>query len=58
MDVYENPELLGLYRTYTAGQETVAAHFNAAAATASMAFPLVIACTGGSVLSHQRDAPD
>jgi hypothetical protein len=42
MEFYENPELLGLYRTYTAGQDTVAAHFNTTAATASMAFPLVI----------------
>ena len=42
MDVYENPDLLGLYRAYTAGQHTVAAHFNATAAAASAAFPLVI----------------
>jgi hypothetical protein len=57
MDVYENPELLGLYRTYTAGQETVAAHFNATAATASMAFPLVIGTATDLALFPGNGAP-
>jgi len=57
MDVYENPELLGLYRAYTAGQHTVAAHFNATAAAASMAFPLVIGTATDLALFPGEGAP-
>jgi hypothetical protein len=57
MEFYENPELLGLYRTYTAGQGTVAAHFNATAATASIAFPLVIGTATDLALFPGQGAP-
>jgi hypothetical protein len=42
MDIFESPELLELYHTYTAHPESVAAHFNAAAACARAESPLVV----------------
>jgi len=42
MDIFESPELLELYHTYTAHSESVAAHFNAAAAGAAAENPFVV----------------
>jgi hypothetical protein len=42
MDIFESPELLELYHTYTAHPESVAAHFNAAAAWEGAESPLVV----------------
>jgi hypothetical protein len=43
MPVFESPELVGLFRTYTASPDSVAAHFNAASAGASADYPLIVA---------------
>jgi hypothetical protein len=43
MDIFESPELLELYHTYTARSGSVAAHFNAAAAGAAAGNPFVVA---------------
>jgi hypothetical protein len=42
MDIFESPELLELYQTYTASRDSVAAHFNAATARAAAENPLVV----------------
>jgi hypothetical protein len=43
MPVFESPELVDLFRTYTASPDSVAAHFNAASAGASADDPLIVA---------------
>jgi hypothetical protein len=43
MPVFESPELVELFRTYTASPDSVAAHFNAACAGGSAEDPLIVA---------------
>jgi hypothetical protein len=43
MPVFESPELVGLFRTYTASPDSVAAHFNTASAGTGADDPLIVA---------------
>jgi hypothetical protein len=50
MSVYQNPELLRLFETYTAGPASIGAHLAAATAAATAGDPLIVATSSDFVL--------
>jgi len=58
MPVFESPELVELFRTYTASPDSLAAHFNAASAGDSADDPLIVASgTDIALYPGQGQAP-